>query len=148
MYIKNFCMKFSKRDFPSHFLGLGRFWSSNRTSSETFQNQGNERKIHVLKILYKKSDMIAWIYSDPEIVDFRTVVTPGGQKILKGGKTIVELSNRFRVDGNVMCDDFMQFESPPSAEQVPARLWTPRGASPSIQVRRRYHSVTRQFWEP
>ena len=66
--------------------------------------------------------MIAWIYSDPEIVDFRTVVTPGGQKFLEGGKTIVVLSNRFRVDGNVMCDDFMQFERPLGAEQVSARL--------------------------
>ena len=27
------------------------------TSSETFQNQGNERKIHVLKVFYKKNDI-------------------------------------------------------------------------------------------
>ena len=56
--------------------------------------------------------MIGWIYSDPIGIGLATGVRRGGQKFLEGAKTIVELSNRFRVDGNIMCDDFTQFERP------------------------------------
>ena len=65
-----------------------------------------------------------------------------GAKFSGGGKTIVELSNRFRVVSNVRCDMFMQFESPLGFKQVPSRLLRPRGATPSLQVRRRDRPVT------
>ena len=79
--------------------------------------------------------MIAWIYSDPEIVDSRTVVRFGAQKILEGCKTIVGASDRSMVGTDVMCDDFMQLERPMGVERVPSRLAATRGASPSSQVR-------------
>ena len=80
--------------------------------------------------------MIGWIYS---VAGARSGVTRGRQKFLEGAKTIVDASNRFRVVSNVVCDDFMQFGSPLGAEQVPARLMAPRGASSSIRVRGHGH---------
>ena len=83
--------------------------------------------------------MIDWIYSDPEIVDSRTVVRFGGQKFLERTKTIVGASDRSRVGTDVMCDDFMQLERPLGVERVPSRLAATRGASSSSQVREHPH---------
>ena len=57
------------------------------------------------------------------------------QKNLEGTKTIVDTSNRFRVVGDVVCDDFMQFGRLLGAERVPARLAAPHEASPSFRSR-------------
>ena len=59
-----------------------------------------------------------------------------------GGKTIVELPNRFRVDGNIMCDDFMQFERPLGVERAPLRLAAPHRVAWTAVEERVMSSVT------
>ena len=66
--------------------------------------------------------MIAWFYS---VARIPTGVTTSDQFFLEGTKTIVDTSNRFRVVGDVVCDDFMQFGRLLGAERVPARLAAP-----------------------
>ena len=78
--------------------------------------------------------MIDWFYSDPRTAGFVTGVTRGRQKILEGAKTIVDTSNRFRVVRDVVCDDFMQFESLLDVKQVRSRLAAACGASPSASL--------------
>ena len=71
-----------------------------------------------------------------------------GPKILEEAKTIVELSNRFRIDGNIMCDDFMQFERPLGVQQVPARRgWSyPQFFLCGLDDNSMQHSMTSVFW--
>ena len=83
------------------------------------------------------------MYFDPWIVGFDTGVRRGHQKILEGTKTIVGVSNRFRVVTDVMYDDFMQFGKPLGVKQVPAPLAAPPGASPSFRLRGRGHPAAR-----
>ena len=68
--------------------------------------------------------MIDWFYS---VAGFWTGVTNDVQKFLVTSKTIVNASNRFRVVSNVVCGDFMQFQS----TQTSNKSLAPRGAVPS-----------------
>ena len=60
------------------------------------------------------------------------MVTRGKQKKIEVHKTIVDTSNRFRVVGDVVCDDFMQFGRLLVAERVPSRLARPSHVSWTI----------------
>ena len=84
--------------------------------------------------------MIGWFYS----VSWRVSgVTRGGQKILEGGKTILDTSNRFRVVTDVVCDDFMHSLRPLGAERVPSRLAAPPRVPWKVIEQRGVSSVMR-----
>ena len=83
--------------------------------------------------------MIDLFYSDPRIAGFDTGVRRGHQIFLKGTKTIVGVSNRFRVVTDVMYDDFMQFQKSLDVVRHPPRLVAPLGASLTIRVRGHGH---------
>ena len=69
--------------------------------------------------------MIDWVYSEPRIVDFDTVVTRAYQKISEPTKTILDTSNRSRVVTDVVGGDFMHSERLMSAKQVHPCLAAP-----------------------
>ena len=77
-----------------------------------------------------------------------TGVTTSYQKFSEGTKTIQDTSNRFRVVSNVMCDDFMQLESPLGAEQVPYGLAAPPRVPCTVIQQRDVSSVTNLSMEP
>ena len=58
-------------------------------------------------------------------------------KILEGTKTVVDTSNHFRVVGDVVCNDFMQYVMSLDTEQLPSRLAAPP---------RRLHDASLASW--